>query len=93
LNASLISLTSATCLPSHHPRFNHLHTSCWRACEKFRNNLVSYSKEFLAPRPIPKLKDNPLPTACYLCSFYSELPFISGGHLLRPRHAVVTRDI
>jgi len=93
LNASLISLTYATCLPSHDPRFNHLHTICWRACEKFRNKLVPYSKEFLAPRPTPKLEDNPLQTACYLCSFYSELPFISGDHLLHPRHTVVTQGI
>jgi hypothetical protein len=63
----------------------------------FRNQLtcIFYGEELLAPRPTPKLEDNPL-SAVRDCLFnIFAVASISGGRLLHlqpeARHGVVTR--
>jgi hypothetical protein len=55
-----------------------------RLCLTFCKKLVSYDKELLAPRPIPKLEDHPL-SVVTANSIYLWLLSISGGHLLYAR--------
>jgi hypothetical protein len=55
--------------------------------------LILYNLELLAPRQAPRLEDHPfLAVRDILSNVYSQLPFISGGHLLhnlRMHHAMV----
>jgi len=48
-------------------------------CVTFRNKLVSYSEELLAPRQTPKLEDYFSSVVRYCFSVYSQLPSISRG--------------
>jgi hypothetical protein len=47
-----------------------------RLCTVFRNIVIFYGEELLAPRPTPKLKDHPLSASV---TAYSQLPSIFGG--------------
>jgi hypothetical protein len=63
----------------------------------FRNKLIFYGKEFLAPRPTPKLEDPTMSAVldCLFNIFPSYAPYleaVSSIRNLRTRHAVVTRD-
>jgi hypothetical protein len=51
----------------------------------FRNDLIFYGEELLAPRPTPQLEDHPFSTIHDSFFIYSQLPSISGGRLLRPQ--------
>jgi hypothetical protein len=65
--------------------------------DRFRNKLVFYGEELLAPRPTPKLEGHPL-VGCprlliqYIRNYPSYLEGVSSIRNLRTRHAVVTRD-
>jgi hypothetical protein len=66
-----------------------------RLCAVFRNMVIFYVEELVAPRPTPKLEDHPFRLSATAYSMYSRLPSISGGRSssirnLRTRHAVVT---
>jgi len=50
---------------------------------KFRNKLVYYGEELLAPRLAPKLEDRPLSAVATAYSIYLQLLPKSGGRLLR----------
>jgi hypothetical protein len=51
----------------------------------FRNRLIFYGEELLAPRPTPKLEDHPL-SAVRDCLFnIFAATSISGGRLLHPQ--------
>jgi hypothetical protein len=67
---------------------------CPRLFCLFRNIMIFYGEELLAPRPTPKLEDNPCRLSATAYSMYSKLPSITGGRSsirnLRTRHAVVT---
>jgi hypothetical protein len=49
----------------------------------FRNRLIFYGEELLAPRPTRRTTACRLSATAY--SIYSQLPFISGGRLLHPQ--------
>jgi hypothetical protein len=59
----------------------------------FRNKLIFYGEELLAPRQTPKLEDHPL-SAVRGCLFniFAALEGVSSIRYLRTSHAVVTRD-
>jgi hypothetical protein len=63
-------------------------------CAVFRNMVIFYGEELLAPCPTPKLEDHPCRLSTTAYSMYSQLPSISGGRSsicnLRTHHAVVT---
>jgi hypothetical protein len=67
-----------------------------RLLENFRNKLIFYGEELLAPRPTPMLEDHPLSAArdclLYIRSYSPYPEGVSSIHNLRTRHAVVTRD-
>jgi hypothetical protein len=48
----------------------------------FRNKLISYGEELLAPRPTPSRRTTPFRLSATAYSIYSQLPFIPGGLLL-----------
>jgi hypothetical protein len=51
----------------------------------FRNKLIFYGEELLAPRPSPKLEDHTCRLSATACSIYSQLPSKTGGRLLHPQ--------
>jgi hypothetical protein len=61
----------------------------------FRNKIIFYCEELLAPRPTPKLEDHPLSAVrdglfnIFAGTLHIWRPFPRN---LRTRHAVVTRD-
>jgi hypothetical protein len=62
----------------------------------FRNKLIFYGEELLAPRSTPKLEDHPLSSVrdCLFNIFAVTPPYLEGVSSirnLRTRHAVVTR--
>jgi hypothetical protein len=54
------------------------------------NKLIFHGEELLAPRPTPKLEDQPL-SAVRDCIYPAYLQAVSSIRNLRTRHAVVTR--
>jgi hypothetical protein len=58
--------------------------------------LIFYGEGLLAPRPTPKLEDQPMSFSMAAYSIYPQLPYMAQGHPSNhyPRmcHAVVTRD-
>jgi hypothetical protein len=54
----------------------------------FRNKLIFYGQEFLAPRPTPKLEDHPLSAVCD-CLFNT---FAATLHIWRPSPPSATRE-
>jgi hypothetical protein len=65
-----------------------------RLCRLYRNIIIFYGEELLAPRLTPKVEDPPCRLSATAYSMYSQLPSITGGRSsirnLRTRHAVVT---
>jgi hypothetical protein len=45
-------------------------------CEMFRNMIIFYDEELLAPRPTPKLEGQPLSASATAHSMYSQLPYL-----------------
>jgi hypothetical protein len=62
-----------------------------RLCIVFRNMVISFGEELLAPRPTPKLEDHPL-SAVRDCIFAATLHIGCRSSIRNPRtrHAVVT---
>jgi hypothetical protein len=60
-----------------------------RSCIVFRNMVLFYGEELLAPRPTPKLEDHPL-SAIRDCIFAATLHIYRPFRNPRTRHAVVT---
>jgi hypothetical protein len=58
----------------------------------FRNKLIFYGEELLAPRLSPKLEDHPFSVFQYTRSYPPYLETVSSIRNLRTRHAVVTRN-
>jgi hypothetical protein len=55
----------------------------------FRNKLIFFSEELLAPRPTPKLKEHPLSAVPTAYSIYSQLPSISRVTMGGPENGVL----
>jgi hypothetical protein len=51
----------------------------------FRNRLIFYGEELLAPRITPSLEDHPCRLSATAYSVYSQLPSISVGRVLHPQ--------
>jgi hypothetical protein len=51
----------------------------------FRNRLIFYGEELLAPRPTPSWRTTPCRLSATAYSIYLQLPSISGGRLLHPQ--------
>jgi hypothetical protein len=63
----------------------------------FRNKLIFFVEEFLAPRPTPSLEDHPVVGSLrlliqYIRNYSPYLQAVFSIRNLRVRHAAVTRD-
>jgi hypothetical protein len=69
-----------------HIRFFSLGSLGPRLFMNFRNRLIFYGEEFIAPRLTPKLEDHTLlAVGDCLFNIFSQLPSISGGRSLHPQ--------
>jgi hypothetical protein len=103
--ANLLYMYSTSTIPSTKPHVHFLSLRSFvqgicpgpKLLVHFRNKVIFYGEELLAPRPTPKLEDHPF-VGCpwlliqYIRSYPPYLEGISSIHNLRMRHAVVTRD-